>query len=90
VLFAVRCYVVFVDIHSVIKLSLQSLVMAVIVLLTCSTVSRLIKPATSRLYRLFTRPALPGVYFYSMPSGCVGVLRCHSWQYFSRLPRPWC
>ena len=51
------------DIHSVVKLGLQSLVSVLIVLFTCSILSRLAKPVTSRLSRLFSGPVLPGSFF---------------------------
>jgi len=49
------------DIHSIIKLSLQSVVMVLIVSFAYSTLYRLVKPVTSRLYKLFSGAVVPGI-----------------------------
>jgi len=82
-----ECCVLFIDIHSTIKLSLQSIVMAVIIMFTCSTVSRLVKPVTSRLYRSFTGPALPGICFTVPFLAVLGTNAMMSWHHFSRRPQ---
>jgi len=61
----VECgYALCADFRSVVKLSLQSLVTVLILLFTCNAISRLMKPVTSRLYRLFSAPVVPGMYLF--------------------------
>ena len=70
------------DIHSIVKLSLQSLVTVLILLFTYSIVCRLLKPITSRLCRIHSPPvSLGGISFTVVSSLAVALFLFFSVHY---------